>query len=75
MAVLQRTEVPTLINKSERSFVDALASFDDHIKRYDIMLPNAWVTAYHEADLLVLSQIVFYYDRKLPAPILNRLNN
>lgn len=52
MAFVKKSNPQPLLNLTERGVQDILGQFDDHLKRYDVMVPRCMTQIDSEADLL-----------------------
>ncbi len=52
MVMIRRHRERPMIEQSERAYIVALGLYKDHLSRYDVIVPNAHLSTYYEADLL-----------------------
>jgi len=52
MAFIKKLEPQSLLNLTESVVQNILGQLDDHIKRYDVMVPRCMTQTDSEADLL-----------------------
>lgn len=59
MAIISRKQTKQPIPATEKDFIVALGLLPENQKRFEVLIPNAFVSAYHEADLLGLRRSGF----------------
>lgn len=50
--MIRKTLQKKPIEQTEFSYISELGLLDEHSKRFEVMIPNFFITSYHEADLL-----------------------
>lgn len=71
MAIIRRDRhLKPVVPKNEKSFIAALGLSDDHRKRFEVLVPNYYLTSFYEMDLVGLrpSGFIDEFEIKLSRP-------